>query len=87
MQEHKEAIRAMNLPLRNSEEFTRYEFVVGQELSGAVLASFPELTAVRRATGGTSLYGHVTDRSHLHGLLSRFQNLGIDILEMRQLPD
>ena len=36
-------------------------------------------------------FGHRLDvfrlAAHLHGLLSRFQTLGISIAEMRQLPD
>jgi hypothetical protein len=27
------------------------------------------------------------DDAHLHGLLSRFQTLGLTVLEMRRLPD
>jgi hypothetical protein len=77
----------MNEPRRFEEETSRYEFVLAQDLSEAALASFPELTAVGRAAGGVSLYGKVIDRSHLYGILARFQNLGIDVLEMRQLPD
>ena len=65
----------------------RYEFLVAGRLSDAVLASFPELRSSRGPAGGTALYGLVEDSAHLHGLLNRFQTLGISIAEMRQLPD
>ena len=65
----------------------RYEFLVAGDASGAVLASFPELESARGPAGGTVFYGLVEDASHLHGLLNRFQSLGLAVLEMRQLPD
>jgi hypothetical protein len=65
----------------------RYEFLVAGRLSDTVLASFPELRSSRGPAGGTALYGVVEDSAHLHGLLNRFQTLGISIAEMRQLPD
>lgn len=37
--------------------------------------------------GGTVLYGPVRDDAALHGLLARFANLGIRVIEMRKLPD
>jgi hypothetical protein len=65
----------------------RYEFLVAGRLSDTVLAAFPELQSSRGAVGGTALYGLVEDSAHLHGLLNRFETLGITIAEMRQLPD
>jgi hypothetical protein len=35
----------------------------------------------------TVLYGPVTDEAALYGLLVRFQNLGLRVVEMRQLPE
>ena len=65
----------------------RYEFSLASELSSTGAAAFPELTVRPRPGGGTTLYGPVTDRAALKGLLARFENLGLSILEMRQLPD
>jgi hypothetical protein len=65
----------------------RYEFLVAGQLSDTVLAAFPELQSSKGPAGGTALYGLVEDSAHLHGLLDRFQTLGIAIAEMRQLPD
>jgi hypothetical protein len=36
---------------------------------------------------GSVLYGTVVDGPHLHGLLDRFQTLGLTLVEMRRLPD
>ncbi|HET8987850.1 MAG TPA: hypothetical protein VFN43_04990 [Humibacillus sp.] len=66
----------------------RYEFVLAEPLPPAVAAAFPELTESTTAgTRGTVLYGPITDRAHLHGLLDRFHAYGLTVLEMRQLPD
>ena len=65
----------------------RYEFRLAAAVSDRVAASFPELRVVRHPAGGTVLFGVVEDDSHLHGLLDRFQSLGLTVLEMRRLPD
>jgi hypothetical protein len=65
----------------------RYEFLIAGQISDTVNAAFPELEAVAAPTGGTALYGPVRDASHLRGLLARFDDLGLNVVEMRQLPD
>ncbi|HYJ69794.1 MAG TPA: hypothetical protein VEX15_19245 [Nocardioidaceae bacterium] len=65
----------------------RVEFLIDGELSGTVLARFPELDSTRGPAGGTALFGSVTDRAHFDGVLSRFRDLGIAVVEFRQLPD
>jgi hypothetical protein len=65
----------------------RYEFVLAEVVSDEVLAVFPDLEAVPGPVGGTVMYGRVEDASHLHGLLDRFGQLGLTVLEMRRLPD
>jgi hypothetical protein len=65
----------------------RYEFLIAGQVSDTVHAAFPELEAVAAPTGGTALYGPVRDASHLRGLLARFDELGVSVVEMRQLPD
>ncbi|MER7000792.1 hypothetical protein [Streptomyces sp. NPDC000410] len=64
----------------------RYEFRVTGGLSKAVTEAFPELEKVP-APPQTLLFGPVTDEAHLYGLLARFQDLGIRVVEMRQLPE
>jgi|SoiMetStandDraft_5_1073268.scaffolds.fasta_scaffold287342_2 hypothetical protein len=78
-------------PKRSSESPSgrpmRVEFLVDGEVSDTVLAGFPELEVTRGPAGGSMLYGTVRDRAHLDGLLSRFRDLGIAVVEFRQLPN
>ncbi|MFI1394305.1 hypothetical protein [Streptomyces sp. NPDC020681] len=64
----------------------RYEFRITGRLSLTVADAFPELEKVL-APQQTLLFGRVTDEAHLYGLLVRFQDLGLHVVEMRQLPD
>ena len=66
---------------------TRYEFLLPGRVSESVVAAFPELTAGPSPMGGTVMFGPVQDSAHLHGLLDRFQTLGLTVVELRQLPD
>lgn len=65
----------------------RYEFLLPGRVSETVCAAFPELTARPSPAGGTAMFGPVRDSAHLHGLLDRFQTLGLTVVELRQLPD
>lgn len=65
----------------------RYEFLLPGRVSEAVCAAFPELIARSSPVGGTVMFGQVVDRAHLHGLLDRFQTMGLTVVEFRQLPD
>lgn len=65
----------------------RVAFLIDGELSGTVLAGFPEFDAARGPAGGTALFGSVVDRTHFDRVLSRFRDLGIAVVEFRQLPD
>ncbi|MFJ9542260.1 hypothetical protein ACIRPX_34055 [Streptomyces sp. NPDC101225] len=64
----------------------RYEIRVDGHMSETLAKAFPELEHVLMS-GQTVLYGPVVDEAHLYGLLTRFQSLGLHVLEMRQLPD
>lgn len=65
----------------------RYEFLLGVRVSDTVRAAFPELRSGPGPAGGTVFYGEIEDDAHLHGLLARFQTLGLTVIEMRRLPD
>lgn len=65
----------------------RYEFLLSGAVSDTVRAAFPELEAANAPGGGTALFGPVNDKAHLRGLLARFDQLGLTVIEMRQLPD
>jgi hypothetical protein len=64
----------------------RYEFKLAERLSPTASRAFPEL-AVRSERHGTILFGPVRDRSEFHGLLDRFDVMGLTIVEIHRLPD
>ncbi|MER7582780.1 hypothetical protein [Kitasatospora sp. NPDC097691] len=65
----------------------RYEFrIAGAMPEVTVREAFPELESVF-VPNQTLLFGPVTDEAHLYGLLSRFQALGLHVMELRQLPE
>jgi hypothetical protein len=63
----------------------RYEFRISGSLSDTMAGAFPELRR-RPPALETVLTGPVTDRAHLYGLLMRFEELGLHVVEMRRLP-
>ncbi|MFE2039359.1 hypothetical protein ACFXAZ_00240 [Streptomyces sp. NPDC059477] len=64
----------------------RYEIRVEGLMSDTLTQAFPEFGHVM-ISGQTVLFGPVVDEAHLYGLLSRFQSLGLLVVEMRQLPE
>jgi hypothetical protein len=65
---------------------TRYEIRVRGRVSDAVLETFDGLeTEVERVE--TILHGPVRDQAELHGLLHRLQALGLELVEVRRLPN
>ncbi|MEO6999469.1 MAG: hypothetical protein ABI112_15415 [Terracoccus sp.] len=67
----------------------RYQFIVAERLTDETLADFPELAEATSVVGhwGTALFGPVTDRAHLYGLLHRFNVLGLTVVNLQRLPD
>ncbi|WP_030770187.1 MULTISPECIES: hypothetical protein [unclassified Streptomyces] len=63
----------------------RYEFRISGVVPDTLAASFPELARMP-VQEQTLLFGSVADEAHLYGLLTRFQSLGLRVLEMRRLP-
>ncbi|MGR6998260.1 hypothetical protein ACU686_09485 [Yinghuangia aomiensis] len=63
----------------------RYEFRVAGHVSEPIGGAFPELDRAR-VPDQMLFFGTVTDESHLYQVLTRFQSLGLRVLEMRQLP-
>jgi hypothetical protein len=61
----------------------QYEISVRGLLGERLLEAFPELHA--RGLGGvTVLVGHLPDQAALHGVLSRIESLGLELLEVRR---
>ncbi|WP_028923841.1 hypothetical protein [Pseudonocardia acaciae] len=65
----------------------RYEFTLARPLSMTARAAFPELKVSMVDPRGTTLYGAVQDRAHLDGILARFRNLGLELIDLHRLPD
>ena len=62
-----------------------YEFMIAERLSPMVVAAFDELSVNYRDGVGTLLSGTVRDQSHLHGVLARFQMLGLTLEGLTKL--
>ena len=63
-----------------------YEIRIRGRLSDSLLAAFEELTPSVE-TGETVLQGQVRDQAALYGLLDRIQSLGLELVEVRRLPE
>jgi hypothetical protein len=64
----------------------KYEFRIRGRLSATVLARFdPLVSDVERVE--TVLHGRICDQAELHGIIERVQALGLELLEIRRLPD
>ena len=64
----------------------RYQIVVAGELSGRFAPAFDGMT-VRCAGGQTAIIGMVVDQSHLHGLLDRVGELGLELVSVNAIGD
>lgn len=63
-----------------------YEIRIRGRVSDVVLATFDGLESdVERVE--TVLHGPVRDQAELHGLLHRVQSLGLELVEVRRLPN
>jgi hypothetical protein len=70
---------------RVSAPVPRYEIRVRGRVSEATLSTFEGMDADVAKTE-TVLHGPVIDQANLHGLLDRIQALGLELIEVRQLP-
>jgi hypothetical protein len=66
-----------------------YEIRIKGRLSDSLLAVFEGLTASVDPVEPveTVLHGPVQDQAELYGLLDRIQALGLELVEVRRLPD
>ena len=63
-----------------------YEIRIKGRLSDSLLTAFEGLTATVEPVE-TVLHGPVEDQAALYGLLERIQSLGLELVEVRRLPD
>jgi hypothetical protein len=65
---------------------SKYEFRIRGRLSEPLLERFDPLESdIERVE--TILHGPVRDQAELHGIIERFQSLGLELIEVRRLPD
>jgi hypothetical protein len=65
---------------------TRYEIRIRGVVSPAVLETFDAMESDVEPVE-TILHGPVRDQAELHGLLRRLQSLGLELIEVRRLPE
>jgi hypothetical protein len=65
---------------------TRYEIRIRGRVSAAVLETFDAMQSDVEPVD-TILHGPVRDQAELHGLLHRLQSLGLELIEVRRLPE
>jgi hypothetical protein len=65
---------------------TCYRIVVAGELSCRFAPAFDGMT-VQCGGGQTAITGMVVDQSHLHGLLDRVGELGLDLVSVNAIGD
>jgi len=65
---------------------THYEIRIRGRVSAAVLNTFDEMESEVEPVE-TILHGPVRDQAELHGLLHRLQALGLELIEVRRLPE
>ena len=64
----------------------RYEIRIRGRVGQAVLDTFDRLQSDVEPVE-TILHGPVRDQAELHGLLHRLQSLGLELIEVRRLPE
>ena len=62
-----------------------YEIRVRGRLGPTALSAFPSMVSESKA-GETVLSGLLQDRSALFGVLAQIEALGLDLVELRQIP-
>jgi hypothetical protein len=65
---------------------SRYEIRIRGRVSAAVLDTFDAMDSEVEPVE-TILHGPVRDQAELHGLLRRLQSLGLELIEVRRLPE
>jgi hypothetical protein len=65
---------------------SRYEFRVTGHLSARTRGAFPDMV-VADVPPESIVVGQVVDEAHLHGVLARFQDLGLHVVSLHEVPD
>lgn len=67
-------------------ELRRYEIRVRGPIGPTIMQAFPTLTATRSGHD-TLLTGAIPDQSALYGVIHQLEALGLQLLEIRRLPN
>ena len=78
--------RLMMTKRRLTEGTTRYKIVVRGEWGEHFAAGFEGMD-LKAEKGRTVLVGEVVDQAHLHGLLDRVRDFGLDLLSVKAIPE
>lgn len=62
-----------------------YEIRIRGRVGSSLLATFDQMEAAIRPAE-TVLRGTISNQAQLHGLLERIQLLGLELIEIRQVP-
>ena len=62
-----------------------YRIVIDGEMSERFASEF-EGMSLESGRGETTLRGEVVDQSHLHGILARIQDLGLELVSVTEVP-
>lgn len=76
----------MTPPLQERDSSTQYEFRVRGRLDTRWAGWFEGLTLTHDGVT-TTLRGAIVDQAALHGVLSKFRDLGLTLISMRTLDD
>ena len=71
---------------RNEPTTRRYEIRIKGRVSEETAFAFDGLAVAVRPVE-TVLHGEITDQAALHGLLDRVADLGLELIEVRRLPE
>jgi hypothetical protein len=66
---------------------SHYQFIVDGTPTELVRQAFPELKVTDAPVhGGTSLHGDLPDNAAVRSVLNKLDDLGLSLVEMRQIP-
>ena len=73
-------------PIDGGVQTARYEIHIRGRVGEDLAAAFEGLTAEVLPVE-TVLHGDIRDQAELHGILDRVQGLGLELIEVRRLPN
>lgn len=83
---HSAPVQAPADAARNEPTTRRYEIRIRGRVSEETAFAFDGLALTVRPVE-TVLHGEITDQAALHGLLDRVADLGLELIEVRRLPE